>query len=67
MIFDRPPIPTYWTGAQALEVVDFLEQLIHCIWWVHGNEMTCAAQRSSVDADDAGSAPPPPDTRNLPF
>lgn len=67
MIFDRPPIPTYWTGAQALEVVDFLEQLIHCIWWVHGDQMTQAAHRFPDDADDAGSAPPPPDTRNLPF
>lgn len=67
MSFDRPPIPTYWTGAQALEVVDFLEQLIHCIWWMHGNEMSRAAKRLAADVDNTGAAPPPPDTRNLPF
>ncbi len=41
---DRPPIPTYWSGEQALEVVDFLDQLINCIWWIHGKKMTRAAQ-----------------------
>lgn len=64
MIFNRPPIPTTWTGDQALDIVDFLEQLIHSIWWVHGNEMTRAAQRLPPDADDAGV---PPDTHDLPF
>ena len=67
MIFDRPPIPTHWTGDQALDVADFLEQIVHCIWWVHGPKMKRAAQRMPPDHDDFESDPPPPDTTNLPF
>jgi hypothetical protein len=58
----QPPVPTYWSGEQALEVADFFEQLIAAIWYVHGNKMTAAAgllpQRPDSD---------PPDTSDLPF
>ncbi len=61
MIFDLPPIPSYWTGEQALEVADFLEQIIHRIWWIHGDKMTRFAKAHPADSD------PPPDSSNLPF
>lgn len=63
MILDPPPIPTYWTGEQALEVVDFLQQLIHAIWWVHGNAMTRAAQKLRGECNDNLDD----DLDNLPF
>jgi hypothetical protein len=44
MIFDRPGIPNHWTGEQAIQVVDFLEELINNILWVHGEKMCRAAQ-----------------------
>jgi hypothetical protein len=62
---DRPPIPTYWSGEQALEVVDFLDQIINHIWWVHGKKMTGAAHSlpgQDIPPGEAPSEPPPPDS-----
>jgi len=59
---DHPPIPTYWSGDQALEVVDFLAQLIAAIWRIHGDKMYLAAHSLKP-----GPASPPPDTSDLPF
>jgi hypothetical protein len=58
----QPPVPTYWSGDQALEVADFLEQLIAAIWYVHGNKMTVAAGFMPNRPDSE-----PPDTSDLPF
>ena len=60
---DHPPIPTYWSGDQALGVVDFLEQLIAAIWRIHGDKMYLAAH-SLKPAQDPSD---PPDTSDLPF
>jgi len=57
---DLPRIPTYWTGEQALEIVDFLEQIIHAIWLVHGSSMTRAVDRTSTELDKV-------DPDSLPF
>jgi hypothetical protein len=32
-------IPTHWTGEEALDVVGFLEKVIHAIWRAHGGSM----------------------------
>jgi hypothetical protein len=55
MIFKPPPIPTYWSPEQALEIMDFLEQLVNAIWWVHGGNIQRAAQNPL-------NSPPPIDT-----
>jgi len=62
MTSDHPPIPTWWSGDQALDAVDFLEQIIADIWQIHGDKMYLAAHSLKP-----GPASPPPDTSDLPF
>jgi hypothetical protein len=39
MTTEKLPVPPHWTGEQAFEVVEFLDQMIRAIWTVHGKKM----------------------------
>lgn len=39
IITHRPMVPQHWTVQQAIEVTDFLAELIEAIWELHGDRM----------------------------
>ena len=52
------PIPAFWSGAEALAVVAFLEAIITSVWEAHGDHMIDVYRRAdylSIHADPPSS------------
>ena len=57
-----------WSPADALQVVDFLEDLLSAIWDHHGSEMIELLQQRPVNEDDRSGPEPHPDiSYDIPF
>ena len=42
---NKPSIPLYWSAAEALTFVAFLEDIISNIWTLHGSNMAMHLQQ----------------------
>ncbi len=59
-------VPDYWTAEVALEVVDFLEQVVQAIWRQHDGRIR-RALRQQHEPFDSDCSPEGWDSDEIPF